>query len=85
MPPTPNPPANGPITAAELAQHASANDCWSVYFGAVYDMTNYNHPGGQGFIQVHLPDDVSQRGLGELLDGIRQVGEGDNDIIAAAT
>ena len=41
------------ITLADVAQHASANDCWTVVDGVVYDMTEFasRHPGGQRAIE----------------------------------
>ena len=41
------------ITMADVAQHASANDCWTVVDGVVYDMTEFasRHPGGQRAIE----------------------------------
>lgn len=37
-----------PITRAELALHKSAEKCWIVIKGKVYDVTDYleEHPGG---------------------------------------
>lgn len=43
-----NSPTNsGKITLSELANHDSLNDCWIVYDGKVYDITDYlpRHPG----------------------------------------
>ena len=36
-----------PVTASDLAQHNSAEDCWILYEGKIYDVTAYlpNHPG----------------------------------------
>jgi len=41
---------NYPI--ADVAKHGSANDCWSVVSGKVYNLTNWvsTHPGGPGVI-----------------------------------
>ena len=36
------------VTKAELAQHASETDIWMVIDGGVYDVTGYDHPGGEG-------------------------------------
>ncbi len=38
------------ITLAEVAQHATREDCWTVIDGTVYDLTQYMqpHPGGAG-------------------------------------
>ncbi|KAI9172880.1 hypothetical protein H9P43_007011 [Blastocladiella emersonii ATCC 22665] len=37
------------IEAAEVAAHASRNDCWTVIHGKVYDITKFleEHPGGE--------------------------------------
>lgn len=42
-----------PFTLAEVAQHATAQDCWSVVNGNVYDLTQWisEHPGGSGPIE----------------------------------
>jgi len=36
-------------TLAEIANHSSEDDCWTVYEGRVYDVTEYAkvHPGGK--------------------------------------
>lgn len=38
----------GPITLAEIAQHATPEDCWTAVNGQVYDMTDFiaRHPAG---------------------------------------
>lgn len=40
------------LTAAEVAKHSSANDCWLIINNKVYDVTNFLsiHPGGSGTI-----------------------------------
>ncbi|MEY4989874.1 MAG: hypothetical protein RIS08_100 [Actinomycetota bacterium] len=40
------------LTAAEVAKHSTATDCWSVVSGNVYDLTGYatSHPGGASAI-----------------------------------
>lgn len=50
--PTSAPPASG-ITMAEVAQHATPDDCWSVVDGTVYDLTAWigQHPGGPQVIE----------------------------------
>lgn len=46
-----DPPA-GTITAAEVSQHSTPDDCWTIIDGAVYDMTPFlnQHPGGSAAI-----------------------------------
>lgn len=43
-------PASSTVTLAEIANHASANDCWMMIDGQSYDFTPYiqagMHPGG---------------------------------------
>lgn len=52
--PTPAPvtPAPAGITKAEVSTHASADSCWSIISGSVYDLTSYitRHPGGKSAI-----------------------------------
>jgi cytochrome b involved in lipid metabolism len=45
-------PSDGGITVAEVLQHNTASDCWSVVNGNVYDLTSYvsNHKGGAAVI-----------------------------------
>ena len=45
-------PGNAPITMSELALHNSPDDCWVLFYGNVYDMSNYarRHPGGAKII-----------------------------------
>jgi cytochrome b involved in lipid metabolism len=40
--------AKGPYTLADVANHATAQDCWMAISGKVYDVTAYipMHPGG---------------------------------------
>jgi cytochrome b involved in lipid metabolism len=49
------------VTAAEVAQHASATDCWVIIHGKVYDVTDYvpKHPGG-AMIYVRAGGDCTQ-------------------------
>jgi hypothetical protein len=43
------------ITMAEVADHASAQDCWMILDEKVYDFTSYiagaNHPGGAAILE----------------------------------
>jgi cytochrome b involved in lipid metabolism len=49
--PTPAPQPTGP-TLADVAKHATADDCWIVVNGGIYDVTSYIpiHPGGRNRI-----------------------------------
>ena len=38
------------VQASELARHDNQNDLWIAIGGRVYDLTDYRHPGGSGFI-----------------------------------
>jgi uncharacterized membrane protein len=48
----PTEPPAGTITAAEVSQHVTPDDCWTIIDGAVYDMTPFlnQHPGGSAAI-----------------------------------
>ena len=43
-----NDPATRTYTREEIAKHTTADDCWVILFGKVYDVTNFlpDHPGG---------------------------------------
>jgi hypothetical protein len=45
-------PAAGTYTSAQVAQHATAESCWTSISGSVYDLTSWinQHPGGEGAI-----------------------------------
>ena len=49
------------FTAAEVAQHSTATDCWSIVNGMVYDLTDWipQHPGGPQVINAMCGKDVS--------------------------
>ena len=55
------------FTAAEVAKHASAADCWSVIKGEVYDLTSYvnSHPGGASLIKAICGKDGSSSFAGQ--------------------
>lgn len=39
------------LTMAEIARHSTANDCWMVIGGSVYDLSSFtNHPGGSTYV-----------------------------------
>lgn len=46
--------AAGALTAAEVAKHTTASDCWTVVGSNVYDLTPYvsSHPGGSAVIKA---------------------------------
>lgn len=50
--PTPTPTGPKSYTMAEVAQHKSQSDCWSVVDGGVYNLTSWiaEHPGGSDAI-----------------------------------
>lgn len=50
--PTPEPTPTSGFTASLVSAHNSANDCWLIISGRVYDVTQYVpfHPGGQNVI-----------------------------------
>jgi cytochrome b involved in lipid metabolism len=43
-----------PVTRAEVAQHDSREDCWTIIDGNVYDLTSYipRHPGGDDILEA---------------------------------
>lgn len=49
------------LTAAEIAKHNSASDCWIIISSKVYDVTNYLniHPGGPGQIIPYCGKDAT--------------------------
>ena len=53
--------SDGSVTMAEVAQHNSPTDCWSVVNGNAYDLTSWiaAHPGGQGVILGMCGTDAS--------------------------
>ena len=46
--------SDGTLSAATVASHATATDCWSIVNGNVYDLTQWipQHPGGAGVIEA---------------------------------
>jgi cytochrome b involved in lipid metabolism len=55
------PAASGLYTAAQVATHATATDCWSIVSGGVYNLTTWigQHPGGPGVIKAMCGTDGS--------------------------
>jgi cytochrome b involved in lipid metabolism len=60
-------PSTVQLTAAEVAKHDSANDCWSIVKGKVYDLTSFvsRHPGGQSEIKAICGRDGSSSFLSQ--------------------
>ena len=52
---------NRVVTQREVAEHNTAEDCWVIVHGKVYDVTSYvpNHPGG-AMIYVKAGGDCTQ-------------------------
>ena len=48
----------GGVTLREVKQHDSADDCWLVIKGSVYDVTGWKHPGGK-VIHSHAGRDAT--------------------------
>lgn len=61
------PSASGDLTMAEVARHDSADDCWSVVDGTVYDLTSWisQHPGGPSPIKGMCGVDASSAFRGQ--------------------
>ncbi|GIX65112.1 cytochrome b5-like heme/steroid binding domain-containing protein, putative [Babesia caballi] len=57
--------ATCPVDADEVAKHTSANDCWVIYKGNVYDVTRYLdvHPGGRQHLLDHAGTDLTEQFL----------------------
>jgi cytochrome b involved in lipid metabolism len=58
---------NLPLTSDEVKKHNSANDCWSIIDGVVYDLTNWvdSHPGGSSRITAICGKDGTSNFLGQ--------------------
>jgi len=58
---------NLPLTLDEVKKHNSADDCWSIIDGNVYDLTNWveSHPGGSSRIAAICGKDGSSSFLGQ--------------------
>lgn len=65
------------FTAADVAEHATGNDCWTIIEGNVYDITDYipRHPGGDEILRACGADGTSLFTERETTDG-EQVGSG---------
>lgn len=79
-PSTPPPAKTGGFTIADVASHATSEDCWVIVSGKIYNMTTYMsaHPGGRKAISRECGKDAtsvfanqdahSQRGTDEELN-----------------
>ncbi len=58
---TPNSNAATTYTMAQVATHNSADDCWTIIDGKVYDITSYipRHPGGDEILRACGTDGTS--------------------------
>ena len=58
---------NLPLTSDEVKKHNSADDCWSIIDGNVYDLTNWveSHPGGNERITAICGKDGTSSFLGK--------------------
>lgn len=57
----------GTYTVAEVARHASPEDCWTIVNGTVYDVTSFisRHPAGAADIRAMCGRDASDDFLGQ--------------------
>ncbi|CAO3588816.1 unnamed protein product [Absidia cylindrospora] len=48
-------------TSSQVASHTSADSCWIIYNGKVYDVTEFilDHPGGDDLILDYAGKDVT--------------------------
>lgn len=65
------------ISADEVAEHASEDDCWTIINDAVYDITSYvpRHPGGDDILRACGTDGSSLFNSRTTSDG-EEVGSG---------
>ncbi|OAE22520.1 hypothetical protein AXG93_2423s1070 [Marchantia polymorpha subsp. ruderalis] len=49
-------------TVEEVATHSSADDCWVIIHGKIYDVTKYldDHPGGDQVLLVSAGEDATE-------------------------
>lgn len=64
-------PDSATFTLAEVSQHSTADDCWFVIDGEVYDVTEYiaagTHPGGEAILNGCGTDATEM--FGSIKDG----------------
>ncbi len=65
------------FTSTEVSQHSSADDCWTIIDGKVYDITTYvpRHPGGNE-IQLACGTDGSSLFNNRTTAGGEKIGSG---------
>ncbi len=56
-------PAKNVFTSADIAKHATPEDCWASVSGGVYDLTTWvdRHPGGSGAIKLLCGTDATAK------------------------
>lgn len=61
------PPADNAVTAATVSEHATADDCWTIIDGDVYDLTPFisSHPGGAAAVTALCGRDGTTEFLGK--------------------
>lgn len=69
--------ASDSITREDVAQHNTADDCWTIIDGNVYDITSYipRHPGGDDILRACGTDGSSLFNQRQTADGER-IGSG---------
>lgn len=56
------------FTREEVAEHSDVDDCWIIFNGDVYDLSQYvrMHPGGRWIILNHAGGDATQPYMNQL-------------------
>ena len=64
-------PTSQTFTAAQVAEHSTKTDCWTIIDGSVYNITSYvpRHPGGDDILRACGKDGTSLCSEGKTEDG----------------